>query len=90
MPTWLSNGKEELCRASGCEGEPGWGGLVTVMKNFSRTQNHEAAKAEEVQEILGRVDRGGQRRQCLRLQGCGPEHFLSSHQMKISLSSLVI
>lgn len=62
MPTWLSKGKEELCRESGCEGEPGWGGLATVPKNFSRTQNHEAAKAEEVQEIWGRVDRGGQRR----------------------------
>lgn len=60
------------------------------MENFSGTQNHEAAKAEEVRETLGRVDRGGQRTQCQRLQGCGPEHFLSSQQMQISLSSLLL
>lgn len=89
VPTWLGKGKE-LCRASGCEGEPGWGGLVTVMENFSGTPNHEAAKAEEVRETLGRVTGVGRGDWCQRLQGCGPEHFLSSHQMQISLSSLLL
>lgn len=39
--TWLGKDKEEFCRAEGCEGEPGWGGLLTVWENFHRIKKNQ-------------------------------------------------
>lgn len=51
VPTWLSEGKEEFCRASGCEGEPGGEAFLLLRRT---SQGHRIMRLQR-QRKCGRL-----------------------------------